>query len=179
MSRLNLFTAILLLLLPVSVFAQQGNGAGKYAQIRGTVTMADPVDEPVGFATVHLLPQDIYTTTEMDGTYILKNIEPGATKLSIQFIGMETIDTLVNLAAGKEYVFNFIMQETNFRLDEVTVLAEQSKAGEATASNISRQAIDHLQASTIKDVMQLLPGASLQNSNMSVANNIYIRTIAP
>ncbi|MBQ5828558.1 MAG: TonB-dependent receptor [Bacteroidales bacterium] len=179
MNKFKLFAALLLLVLPLGIFAQQGNGAGKYAQIKGTVTMADPKGEPVGFATVHLLPQDVYTTTEMDGTYFLKNIEPGATNISIQFIGMETIDTLVNLAAGKEYVFNFTMHETNFRLDEVTVLAEQSKAGEATASNISRQAIDHLQASTIKDVMQLLPGASLQNSNMSVANNIYIRTIAP
>jgi outer membrane receptor protein involved in Fe transport len=109
----------------------------------------------------------------------LKNLEPGKTSISVQFVGMETIDTLVNLAAGQTYTLNFVMKETNFRLSEVTVLAEQSKAGEATASNISRQAIDHLQAATIKDVMQLLPGASLQNSNMSVANNIYIRTIAP
>ena len=71
------------------------------------------------------------------------------------------------------------MKQTSFRLNAVTVLAENSKAGSSTASNISKQAIEHLQASTIKDVMQLLPGATLQNSNMSVANNIYIRTIAP
>lgn len=165
--------------MPASLFAQQSADAGKYAQIKGKVVMENPKDEPVGFATVHLLPQDVYTSTELDGTYFIKNVEPGKTSISIQFVGMETIDTLVNLAAGKTYTFNFVMKETNFRLSEVTVLAEQSKAGEATASNISRQAIDHLQAATIKDVMQLLPGASLQNSNMSVANNIYIRTIAP
>lgn len=179
MRRFFSIFAALLILLPSGLFAQHGKDTGRYAQIKGTVTMEGEAAEPVAFATVHLLPQNVYSTTELDGTYQFKNVEPGKTNISIQFVGMETIDTLVNLSAGKEYVFNFVMKETNFRLDEVTVLAEQSKAGEATASNISRQAIDHLQASTIKDVMQLLPGASLQNSNMSVANNIYIRTIAP
>lgn len=180
MKRCSFIAALLLFVLPAALFAQQGNNdAAKYAQIKGKVVMENPKGEPVGFATVHLLPQDVYTSTELDGTYLLKNVEPGKTSIAIQFVGMETIDTLVNLAPGTTYTFNFTMKETNFRLSEVTVLAEQSKAGEATASNISRQAIDHLQAATIKDVMQLLPGATLQNSNMSVANNIYIRTIAP
>lgn len=168
---------ILLLFLPLAIFAQQPDV--KYAQIKGKVTDADANGEPVGFATVHLLPQDLYTATDMDGLYEFKNVEPGNTNISIQFVGMESIDTLVTLEAGRVYTFDFSMKQTNFRLDEVTVLAEQSKAGNATASNISRQAIDHLQASTVKDVMQLLPGASIQNSNMAVANNIYIRTIAP
>lgn len=179
MKKCRFIAALLLLVLPVALFAQQGNNAARYAQIKGKVVMENPQGEPVGFATVHLLPQDVYTSTELDGTYMLKNIEPGKTSIAIQFVGMETIDTLVTLAPGVTYTFNFTMKETNFRLSEVTVLAEQSKAGESTASNISRQAIDHLQAATIKDVMQLLPGATLQNSNMSVANNIYIRTIAP
>lgn len=179
MKKCRFIAALLLLVLPVALFAQQGNNAARYAQIKGKVVMENPQGEPVGFATVHLLPQDVYTSTELDGTYLLKNVEPGKTSISIQFVGMETIDTLVNLSPGVTHTFNFVMKETNFRLNEVTVLAEQSKAGESTASNISRQAIDHLQASTIKDVMQLLPGATLQNSNMSVANNIYIRTIAP
>ncbi len=179
MKRCSFIAAFLLLVLPAALFAQQGSEAAKYAQIKGKVVMENPQGEPVGFATIHLLPQDVYTSTELDGTYLLKNVEPGKTSIAIQFVGMETIDTLVNLAPGVTHTFNFTMKETNFRLSEVTVLAEQSKAGEATASNISRQAIDHLQAATIKDVMQLLPGATLQNSNMSVANNIYIRTIAP
>ena len=179
MFKLKLLAALFVMMLPAALSAQQSKDAGKYAQIKGVVTMESAQGEPVGFATIHLAPQDVYTTTEFDGTYSFKNVEPGKTNITIQFVGMETIDTLVTLSAGKVHTFNFVMQETNFRLAEVTVLAEQSKAGEATASNISRQAIDHLQASTIKDVMQLLPGASLQNSNMSVANNIYIRTIAP
>lgn len=179
MRNLKVTIAFIIMMLPVALFAQQKGDSDKYAQIKGTVTMADPKGEPVGFATIHLTPQDMYTTSEMDGTYYIKNVEPGKTNISIQFVGMETIDTVVVLTPGKVHTFNFTMAETNFRLAEVTVLAEQSKAGESTASNISKQAIDHLQASTIKDVMQLLPGATLQNSNMSVANNIYIRTIAP
>ncbi len=179
MQRISLILAALLMMLPFGIYAQASNGGAKYANIKGRIVEDKPQGEPVGFATVHILPQDIYTTTDFDGNYELKNVEPGETTFSIQFIGMETIETTVNIVAGKTYTFDFKMKETSFRLEEVRVLAEQSKAGSATASNISKQAIDHLQASTLKDIMQLLPGASLQNSNMSVANNIYIRTIAP
>ena len=45
MSKLKLFTALLLFVLPLGLFAQHGNVAGRYAQIRGTVTMADPKDD--------------------------------------------------------------------------------------------------------------------------------------
>lgn len=177
MNRLKAVAISLLLLLPFALPAQQGGE--KLAVIKGRVIDADNNGEPVGFATVHILPQDMYTATDMDGFYEIKSVEPGETNLSIQFVGMETIDTLITIIPGKVYTLDFSMKQTNFRLSEVTVLAEQSKAGSATASNISRQAIDHLQANTVKDVMQLLPGASIQNSNMAVANNIYIRTIAP
>ena len=98
MRKLKILVASVLAMLPLCLMAQQGNGTGKYAQIKGTVTMEGTQGEPVGFATIHLLPQDVYTTTELDGTYILKNVEPGETNISIQFVGMETIDTLVNLS---------------------------------------------------------------------------------
>lgn len=179
MYRLKFVFAAVLMLLTFGLNAQQSSGSTKYAQIKGRVVEDALKGEPVGFATVYIMPQDIYTATDIDGNFEFKNVEPGKTTFSIQFIGMETIDTTINLVAGKVHTLNFKMKQTSFRLNEVTVLAENSKAGSATASNISKQAIEHLQASTLKDVMQLLPGASLQNSNMSVANNIYIRTIAP
>jgi hypothetical protein len=67
------------------------------------------------------------------------------------------------------------MKNADFRLDEVTVVATQSKAGQSTASNISRQAIDHMQASTLSDLMQLLPGVVITNPNMNSANTVNIR----
>ena len=105
MLKLKTAAAFLIMMLPLALFAQNG----KFAQIKGKVTMENAQGEAVSFATVHLLPQDVYTSTELDGTYLIKNVEPGKTSISVQFVGMETIDTLVNLAAGQTYTFNFKM----------------------------------------------------------------------
>ena len=69
------------------------------------------------------------------------------------------------------------METENFFMDEVVVTAKANDAGEATASEINRQAIDHLQASSLKDIMQLIPGAVMSNSNLGNPNMLSIRSI--
>lgn len=167
-----------LLMCSLAGWTQQRSGAKNVAQIEGIVVDASSkTNEPVGFATVQISPMGVYATTDLNGKFEFKNVDPGRVTLSIQFIGMEPVDTVLNIAPGKVHTFSFKMKETSFKLDEVTVSATQSKAGQATASNISRQAMDHLQTSSLKDIMQLLPGAEMENSNLSSANTFTIRTI--
>ena len=68
MLKFRTAVAFLLMMLPLALFAQNG----KFAQIKGKVTMENAQGEPVSFATVHLLPQDVYASTELDGSYVLK-----------------------------------------------------------------------------------------------------------
>ena len=67
------------------------------------------------------------------------------------------------------------MKADNFRLDEVVVTAKASKAGQSTASTISRTAMDHMQTSSLADLMQLLPGGVVSNPNLSSASTMNIR----
>ncbi len=166
-----------LMLLPFFVNAQQRSSSSNPARIEGRVLEASQGNSPIGFATVEMLPQGVFSTTSENGEFDFERVDPGKITLKIQFIGMETIDTTFNVVAGKVYNLSFKMKESNFRLNELTVTATQSKAGSSTASNISRQAMDHLQASSLKDVMQLLPGVSVSNPNMSGANVITLRTL--
>ncbi len=69
------------------------------------------------------------------------------------------------------------MSYSSFRLNEVSVVAQESKAGQATASNISRQAMDHLQASSLTDLLQLLPGGQIANPSLSTAKTFNIRNV--
>ena len=70
------------------------------------------------------------------------------------------------------------MIETSLALDEVNVVATKNEAGQATSSKIGRQAIDHLQATSLADLMQLLPGQLLkQNSDMTSPEQFYLRTL--
>ncbi|HOH31260.1 MAG TPA: TonB-dependent receptor, partial [Candidatus Hydrogenedentes bacterium] len=131
---------------------------------------------PVEFAVVILSPSQQHTTTDKEGRFEFKQVEPGPSNLTIQFVGMETLERNIEVAAGKAHEYSFEMVTANFRLEEVTVTATQNRAGQATASNISRQAMDHLQTSSIADIMALLPGGSIVNPTLSSSTSITLRS---
>ena len=55
--------------------------------------------------------------------------------------------------------------------------AKQNASGASTSSIIGRQAIDHLQASSLADIMQLIPGKEMGNVDMTQKSNLQLRTL--
>ncbi len=172
--RIDRFIATLCLIfsLATSVYAAPGNAG---AVIRGTVT-AKESGEPVEFAVVVLSPSGAFTSTNGRGEYEFRNVDAGKSTITVQFVGMETETREVELAAGSNNRFDFQLKQTSFRLEELTVVATQNKSGSSTASEISRQAMDHMQTSSLTDLMAFLPGAALSNSNLTSHNSFNIRT---
>ncbi|MCI1779793.1 MAG: TonB-dependent receptor [Bacteroidales bacterium] len=134
---------------------------------------------PMDYATVALKPIGIYTTTTSAGKYSFSKLNAGKYELTVQMIGYKTIDTTINLSSSGKTKYDFKMQISSFRLKEVNIIASRSKAGEATASIISRQAIDHAQTSSLKDILQLLPGSELDNPDLAQSQTISLRTADP
>ena len=170
--RIHVRLAILMafLALPLSLAAQ------KKASIQGTVsTLENGVRTPVDYAVVLLKPAGLYATTDAKGSYRIDGLDPGSYELVIQLIGYETVDT--TLLIRQDLRKDFVLTPSSFRLEEVHVVAEASKAGESTASLISRQAIDHSQTSSLRDIMGLLPGASITNPDLSSAHSITLRSV--
>lgn len=173
------------LLLPVSMLAVvmmlsyvQSFAQTNYATLKGKVVELGNESVPVEFATVQILPQGSVSTTNTRGEFTFGRLSPGRINVKIDFLGMETIDTTFSIAPGSETVITFRMQQSSFRLNEVSVVAQESKAGRATASNISRQAMDHLQTSSLRDIMQLLPGGvTSYESGLSSAKTFTIRSL--
>ncbi len=148
------------------------------SSLRGRVVEQNNPTVPVEFATVQVLPQGSATTTNSKGEFFFDRLSPGRINLKIDFLGMEPIDTTFTIAAGRNLEISFQMQESTFRLTEITVVAQESKAGRATASTISRQAMDHLQTSSLSDIMQLLPGGiTSYQSGLSTAKTFSIRSL--
>lgn len=147
-----------------------------FATVKGSVfSTADST--AVDYASVLLSPSQIYTMSDKDGNFLLKEVPAGKITLSVQFYGMEQIDTTFSLTAGQTLELSLGMTPTSFRLDNVVVTATQNKAGSSTASNISRQAMDHMQTGSLKDIMALLPGMEITNPSLSKAQNITIRSL--
>ena len=149
----------------------------EFASIRGVVYEEGESRQPIEFATITIMPQGVIINSNSKGEFNVERLSPGRAEIKIQYIGMETIDTVITLFAGRVLQLDFAMRQSSFRLNEVFVVAAESKAGKSTASNISRQALDHLQTSSLKDIMQLLPGGVTVNPDLSIANTITIRSI--
>lgn len=132
--------------------------------------------EPIIMATCVLNPLGAYAATDMDGKAVIKNIPEGNYQIEVTYVGFETLKT--SLVVKKSLDLDLFMQETTLALKEVTVVARQNVSGTSTSSVIGRQAIDHLQASSLADVMQLMPGALMGNADMTSKQNIQIRQLS-
>ena len=145
------------------------------ATITGSVHCSDD-GLPIDFASVVLERSNQYTMTDKDGSFTVERVPAGEVSLSLQFCGMEKADTVFTVKPGKITHLDLKMRPVSFHIETLTVTATQNKAGSSTASNISRQAMDHMQTSSLKDVMALLPGVSVSNPNLSNAQSISIRS---
>ncbi len=145
------------------------------SSLRGNVyAIEGDVKTPVDYAVVNLKTAGVYASTDSKGDYVIDRIDPGRYEVRVEALGYKTIDTVMVIRGNA--IADFCMLESTFRLTEVQVVAEASKAGESTASTISRQAIDHSQTSSLSDIMQLLPGVSFSNPNLSSAQSLSLRT---
>ena len=131
---------------------------------------------PLGYATLYFPDYGIGTTSDEYGRFNMTNVPMGKARVQVMYVGKVTIDTLVNV--NRDLTLDFTLQNENFNLKEVTVTATQNRAGRSTASNISRQAMDHLQATSLNDLLSLMPGGVSQNSALNSSQQINIRQIA-
>ena len=146
--------------------------------INGTVYEQDTKGKPIplGFATVYFPDYGMGTTTSDDGKFSLNDVPTGKTRLLIQFIGKLSVDTLINVK--KSMQLSFTMKNEDFKLEEVVVTAKTNQTGKSTASSISRQAMDHLQATSLNDLLALMPGGTVTEPNLNNAQQINIRQIS-
>ena len=177
--RDNRWTRFIMTLLLFLYWGMQINAQDQSkTDINGMVYELDSKGKPIplGFATIYFPDYGTGTTTSDNGLFSLDNIPTGKARLQVQYIGKLPVDTLVNIHPNMQ--LNFTLKNEDFRLEEVVVTATNSQAGKSTASTISRQAMDHLQATSLNDLLALMPGGISQNSDLNNSQQINIRQIA-
>ena len=136
--------------------------------------LSDTDEQPVAGAACLLTDYGIFAITDADGRARLEKVPVGDATLSIQMLGFEDFTEMFSFRSDS--AFTVVIQESTLALEEVVVTAKPSAAGSSTSSNIGRMAIDHLQATSLKDVMQLIPGQLMQSSDMTSEAKITIRS---
>ena len=164
----SLVLAIALLFSVIS-FAQKGGHT-----LNVTVTEKGTRDAII-MATMQLQPIGAMAVTDVNGKATINNIPSGEYTLQISYVGFEPVNTRVKIS--KDLQMQFQMTPSSLSLREVQVVARQRESGASTANVIGRQAIDHLQATSLADVMQLIPGQLMDRPDLTAKQGLQLRTL--
>ncbi|MDP2038039.1 MAG: TonB-dependent receptor, partial [Ignavibacteria bacterium] len=110
--------------------------------ISGKVTDKSTTEDLIG-ASVVIVGTTTGASTDLDGTFALKSLEPSKYQLRISYISYQTL--VVNnvvVTAGQNTVINIQLEPATTELNEVVVSAEALKATEASVLNIQRNSLN-------------------------------------
>lgn len=131
--------------------------------------------QAIPFATVRIPSLGIGAAADINGVVSLKNVPGGRYIIELSSVGYSRLRREVNLASDLSMTLDLDVETLG--LKEITVTAKRSEDSPATSSTIGRQAIDHLQAMSLADVVQLVPGQLLTTTDLTQRSNLQLRGI--
>ncbi|MEO6286948.1 MAG: TonB-dependent receptor [Dyadobacter sp.] len=163
-------------------YAQSGNGS-----IKGRVKTSD--GKAAAYVSVGINQSSKGTTTDEDGNYTLTDIKPGSYTLKVSFVGLQTQEQPVTVAAREKIQQNFSLTESASQLNEVIILGGNSinkpvSLGKAdirgldlpqSTGVIQSKVIADQQAVRLGDVVKNVSGVSLTQSRGGVAETFSAR----
>lgn len=167
-------TTTLLFLACLYTFAQKG-------RIEGRV-FNQKTNEPLEFATVQIQGTVIGVSTDIDGSFVITDVDPGFIKLMISFIGFETTLSPEIHAQGNQTTFiDISLPESSTVINEVVIRPTTNlKKIESPVSFLTISESDIEKAAGVnRDVskaVQTLPGVGATDPNR---NDLIVRGGGP
>ncbi len=155
-------------------------GVAQSGVIRGRVF--DKVNnEELPFANLMLQPGGIKATSDIDGTYVFENLEPGNYNLEVRYASYQaTAISDIPVSNAKETEVNVGLKTAVDSLQELVIVSPFTELEEAPVSlrNLSAAEIERFPGANrdVSKVVQSLPGVSPQPG---FRNDIVIRGGAP
>ena len=168
-----------LFLMPGVLFAQSG-------ALEGRITDAQTGD-PLPGASVHVVGTSLGTATDIEGRYRLVNLEAGERTIRISYVGYQSHEAMVTIAAGETITYDAVLDFGVFEGEEVLVTAQA--AGQAAAINqqlssntitnvVSAERIQELPDQNAAESVGRLPGISIQR-DAGEGQKVIIRGLSP
>ncbi|BCS85520.1 MULTISPECIES: TonB-dependent receptor [Prevotella] len=172
-------TTIIVLLLTLILYATNVSAQSNNNNTKFTVNLKvaeKGSHEAIMMASCNLNPLSSFAITDVDGKTSFKNVPQGRYVLEISYVGYEKYQTTIDVKSNLSLAIQ--MTPTSLALKEVVVTARQKSSIASTTSVIGRQAIDHLQATSLADIMQLIPGKEMGNTDLTQQSNLQLRTLS-
>lgn len=160
MRRFYLLT-VLLLVSFIRTYAQ-------YVQLTGVVT--DTENQIMSFADVFVKETQTSLLTDMSGKFSFAALPDK--EYTIVVSCFNHIDKEIKLKGNQGHV-NIKLEPSTYALDEVVVMAHYDQ--KISKAVISQQALEHIQPTSVADVLSLIPGGLYQSSTATSFNRISLR----
>ena len=131
--------------------------------------------KPLEMVAVCIVELNQWTTTCAKGKFCFPEAKPGDYTLYMSCLGYAEYRRSVKYKMDHTF-FQLKMNSVSLSMDEVVVTAKEN-LGLSSSSKIEKTALEHVQAGSLQDVMQLLPGQVSVNPNMKNASSISIREV--
>lgn len=144
--------------------------------IRGIVTGKD--GEPLIGAHVTVKGTRLGATADGQGRYVIGRLQPGLYTLEISCMGFGKIARQVAVRAGETTAADFLLEERSFLIGGIEVVGSSEILPREAQSKttINSAEIEHFQASSIGDVLDLVPGIQkTENPGLGKTSQIALR----
>lgn len=174
MKKYNIILILFILTLSTSVLAQTGS-------IKGVVKNKFS-NEPIPFATVVIEGTQLGSLTLDDGTFEIKNINPGFVKIAVTSVGFNPyLSEEIRVSNATHTNLSIDLEESTTTLNEVTVTVNKFTRKTETPLSLHRINIEDIEKSAganrdISKVIQSLPGVG---GTVSFRNDLIVRGGGP
>ncbi|TKG92995.1 TonB-dependent receptor [Puteibacter caeruleilacunae] len=116
------------------------------------------------------------TVSDKYGAFSIEKVKDAEILLKFSFVGYKKHLEELKFADGLKWL-NVKLRKEDLSLETVVVTAQKSAQDVENKIVIGSQAIKHVQAFSLSDVMQLLPGKLMENPYMAGAQRLTLREI--
>lgn len=117
----------------------------------------------------------LWAVTDAEGRFSIKGVQSGKYMLTASCLGY--VDTPTEVEVKSDVTGLVIrMQEHSLALKEVVVTAQNPKDGVGTSHTLGRDALNHLQLSSMTDMAALLPGGKTSNPDLTSGSAFSLRS---
>lgn len=140
------------------------------ATVEGVVRDSD--GKPLSFATMFIAELGAGVSTDLEGKFRFTGTKGTEYTLNVSYLNH--VDKEVKVKAGSPEPLVIVLEEQSYELAEVVVMADYKKNQGSTAV-INQQALEHIQPTSVADVLSLIPGGLFRESSATGFNRISLR----
>ena len=140
------------------------------ATVEGVVRDSD--GKPLSFATMFIAELGTGVSTDLEGKFRFTGTK--GTEYTLNVSDLNHVDKEVKVKAGSPEPLVIVLEEQSYELAEVVVMADYKKNQGSTAV-INQQALEHIQPTSVADVLSLIPGGLFRESSATGFNRISLR----